>query len=65
MTEVIIKSHDLTASIKSETDVDISEIFNMINAALIGITFSQSTIDYYIVEKAEEIILEREQNNLS
>lgn len=61
MTEVIIKSYDLTASIKSENDVDMSEIFNMINAALIGITFMQETIDDYIVEKAQEILIKREQ----
>jgi hypothetical protein len=65
ITEVIIKSYDLTASIKSETDVDISEIFNMINAALIGITFQQITIDNYIVERAQEILIEREESNLA
>jgi len=65
MTEVIIKSYDLTSSIKSETDVDISEIFNMINAALIGITFQQITIDKYIVERAQEILIEREESNLA
>jgi hypothetical protein len=65
MTEVIIKSYDLTSSIKSETDVDISEIFNMINAALIGITFQQITIDNYIVERAQEILIEREESNLA
>jgi len=37
----------------------------MINAALIGITFQQITIDNYIVERAQEILIEREESNLA
>ncbi len=35
--------------------VSLEEIYNAINAMLIGITFNQETIDNYILELAEDI----------
>ena len=54
--EIIIKNYDTIVTIKREQDdLNIDETFDMIKAALIGISWLPSQIDNYIIEKAEQL----------
>ena len=54
--EIIIKNYDTIVTIKREQDdLNLDETFDMIRAALIGISWLPSQIDDYIIEKAEEL----------
>lgn len=63
MTEIIIKSYDLTVSVKKEADdTDIHEMFEMFTSALVGVTFPVEVIENGILEMAEEIEFKRKEN---
>ena len=54
--ELSIKHYETTITIKTEhEDLNIEEMFKIINTALIGISWNQSTIDEYIIERAKEL----------
>jgi len=54
--ELSIKHYETTITIKTEhEDLNIEEVFKIINTALIGISWNQSTIDEYIIERAKEL----------
>lgn len=54
--ELSLKLHDVTISIKRDTEeLTIQEMYELFNAALIGVSFLQEQIDNYIVERAEEL----------
>ena len=54
--EITIKHYDTTVTVKKDQeDLSIDEMFEMINIALIGISWQQDTINDYIIEKAEEL----------
>jgi hypothetical protein len=58
--EVTIKSYDLQATIKSDNEgLSTSEMFDMFNVCMLGITYQQCQLDDYIIEKAEELLKER------
>lgn len=54
--EITIKHYDTIVTIKKEhDDLSMDETFDMINAALLGVSWMQYQIDDYIIEKAEEL----------
>ena len=54
--ELSIKHYETTITIKTEhEDLNIEEVFKIINTALIGISWNHSTIDEYIIERAKEL----------
>lgn len=54
--EITIKHYGTTISVKKDyEDVNMEEVFQMISSALIGVSWQQSQIDEYIIEKAEEL----------
>lgn len=58
--EVTIKNYDLEVTIKSDNEgLSTSELFDMFNVCMLGITFQQCQLDEYIIEKAEELLKER------
>jgi len=58
--QVTIKNYDYEVTIKSDNDgLTTSEMFDMFNVCMLGITFQQCQLDDYIIEKAEEILQER------
>jgi hypothetical protein len=62
--EIILKHFDTTITVKKEyEDVSIDELFEMINTALIGISWQQSQIDDYIIQKAEELKEKQNEND--
>jgi hypothetical protein len=61
MSEIIIKNYDLVVSIKREKeDLTISEMLEMMTAALVGITFPMEVIENGILKLAGTIELKRE-----
>ena len=58
--QVTIKNYDYEVTIKSDNDgLTTSEMFDMFNVCMLGITFQQCQLDDYIIEKAEELLQER------
>lgn len=54
--ELTLKMHDVTISIKRDSDeLTIQEMYELFNAALIGVSFLPVQIDNYIIERAEEL----------
>lgn len=54
--EIIIKQYDTIVTIKRDyDDLNLEEVFDMINAALIGVSWQQSQIESHIIEWAEKI----------
>ena len=54
--ELMLKMHDVEMIIKKEYDDNtIDEMYQMFGALLISATYSQAQIDNYIIEKAEEL----------
>jgi hypothetical protein len=54
--EITIKHFDTIVTVKKDhEDLNIEEVFDMLNAALIGVSWQQCQIDDYIIEKAEEL----------
>jgi hypothetical protein len=54
--ELLLKLHDVTISIKRDTDeLTIQEMYELFNAALIGVSFLPEQIDNYITQRAEEL----------
>jgi hypothetical protein len=54
--EIIIKHYDTIVTVKKDHEyITMDEVFKMVNAALIGVSWMQSQIDDYIVEWADEI----------
>ena len=54
--ELSLKLHDVTISIKRDTDeLTIQEMYELFNSALIGVSFLPEHIDNYIIERAEEL----------
>lgn len=54
--EITIKHYDTIVTIKREhDDLSLEETFDILNAALLGISWQQNQIDNYIIEKAEEL----------
>ena len=54
--EITIKHYDTIVTIKKDhDDLNMDETFDMINAALLGISWQQEQIDNYIIQKAEEL----------
>ena len=54
--EITIKHYDTEVTIKKKhDDLSMDETFDMINAALLGISWMQCQIDDYIIEKAEQL----------
>lgn len=54
--ELTLKMHDVEMIIKKEyDDVTIDEMYQMFGALLISATYSQTQIDNYIIDKAEEL----------
>ena len=63
--EIILKNHDIEISIKNQNyDLSLEEYFAMFNTALIGVSWQQSQIDNFILEKSEELLEIMEQRNL-
>jgi hypothetical protein len=60
--ELSLKMHETRMTIEQQyDDITIDEMFNYFNSLLISATFSQTQIDNYIIEKAEE--LQEDKNN--
>ena len=58
--EITIKNYDYEVNIKSDNEgLSTSEMFDMFNVCMLGITFQQCQLDNYIIEKAEELLEER------
>jgi len=54
--ELTLKMHDVQMTILKEfDDCTIDEMYQMFGALLISATYSQTQIDNYIIEKAEEL----------
>ena len=54
--ELTLKMHDVEMTIKKEyDDTTIDEMFQMFGALLISATYSQTQIDNFIIEKADEL----------
>jgi hypothetical protein len=54
--ELSLKMHETRMTIEQQyDDITIDEMFNYFNSLLISATFSQTQIDYYIIDKAEEL----------
>jgi hypothetical protein len=54
--ELSLKMHETRMIIEQQyDDIIIDEMFNMFNALLISATFTQTQIDNYIIDKANEL----------
>jgi hypothetical protein len=53
--KITFESHGAEYSAIMSDSVGLEEIYNAVNAMLIGMTFSQEQIDNYILELAESI----------
>ena len=54
--ELSLKMHETRMIIEQQyDDITIDEMFNMFNALLISATFTQTQIDNYIIDKANEL----------
>ena len=54
-----MKSYDITVTVKKDEDATVSDVFDMFLTCMLGITYQQSTLDDYIIEKAEELLKQR------
>jgi len=62
--ELSLKMHETKTTIEQQyDDITIDEMFNMFSALLISATFSQTQIDNYIIDKANELKEEEEDFN--
>ena len=57
--EIIMKSYDITVTVKKDEDATVSDVFDMFLTCMLGITYQQSTLDDYIIEMAEELLNQR------
>jgi len=62
--ELSLKMHETRMTIEQQyDDITIDEMFNYFNSLLISATFSQTQIDNYIIDKANELKEEEEDFN--
>ena len=62
--ELSLKMHETKTTIEQQyDDITIDEMFNMFSALLISATFSQTQIDNYIIDKANELKEEEDFND--
>ena len=55
-----MKSYDMTVIVKKDDEgATVQDVFDMFLTCMLGITYQQSTLDDYIIEKAEELLKQR------
>jgi hypothetical protein len=57
--EIIMKSYDITVTVKKDEDATVQDVFDMFLTCMLGITYQQSTLHDYIIELAEELLKQR------